>query len=162
MLKDNVELVRKTLDEAGWRYETTDFGSAMAFTGAIGGFEGLFRSFRFMLIVGEGEVQNYTNFPMFAPADKMAATAELVARLNARQMFGGFLMDCDTGEIRYHVAFPAAEVVRNTKDALAFLLFSPAQMMAKCSTAFNAVMTGLQLPKEAFAACARELDAEAK
>ena len=162
MLKDNVELVKNVMDEEGWRYEEKTLSSAVAFTGGIGGFTGMFRAFQFQLIVGENEVQNYALFPMSAPPEKISEVAELVARLNFRQMFGGFLLDCESGEIRYHIAFPSAEVMRNAKEALAFLLFSPAQMLDMGSAAFTAVLTGMKSPKEAFDDCSKNQQEERK
>lgn len=155
--KENAEVVKKFFDDNKLPYQIDERASVVVFNGVIGGFSGLYKSYRFTLVVGETDIQNFSYFPAHS-TDSVGAVAQFVAMANLRLAFGGFLLDCSTGEIRFHVAFPAHAVCNapdeRTRDAsMQFLLFVPAQIMAASAKGLNMVMTGAVSPAEAFATC---------
>ena len=77
--KENAAFVKKFLDEDDWHYEANDHGSVATVTGGIGGFKGLYNSYRFILFVGDDELQNYAMLPASAK-DKLPEMAEFITR----------------------------------------------------------------------------------
>lgn len=149
MSSDNIkQLVCKYFDEEKWHYEAEERDGELLITAGVGGFNGLYASYRFLLVVGDHEVQNFAQFPANA-RNAIASTAEFVARINSRLMYGAFLLDCDSGEIRFHQAFPAAAIMTQPQETLSFLVFSPVQMLDRFAKYFSAVITGLMSPQEA-------------
>ena len=47
--------------------------------------------------------------PVAVPADRRAAVAELLTRVNFGTVLGGFEMDYDDGEVRFKVSFPTED-----------------------------------------------------
>ena len=149
--KENAEFVRKFLDANDWHYEMNDHGRVATFTGGVGGFKGLYNSFRFILFVGEDEVQNYAMFPASAK-DKLPEMAEFITRANYGLKYGDFEMDWDDGEVRFHLAFPIA-AVRADEMILPTLLVAPPKMLDKYSKGFTEVLMGLKTPNDAIKEC---------
>lgn len=160
--KENVAIVRDFMARSHWHCEAEEREEVSVFAGTIGGFDGLYKAYRFMITVGDGEIQTYAFFPASAKG-AIAQTAEFIARANRMLVFGGFILDCDTGEIRFHAAFPA-QVIDNggnpeLRDAsLRFLLFMPVQMMDAYAMGLNKVITGAASPADAFASCSVPLE----
>ena len=74
---ENAELVMKFFDKNGWGpYNMLDDGCAARFFGEICGFEGLFKSFHFLLFVGDDVVESYVTYPISAK-DKILQVSEL-------------------------------------------------------------------------------------
>jgi len=142
------QTVLRYLDDGNWHYEVEERDSALLIRAGIGGFDGLYESYGILLVVGEHEVQSFAQFPANA-RNMIPQTAEFIARINSHLMFGSFLLNCDTGGIRFHLTFPAAAIETDTRDALDFLVFSPVQMLDSFAKNFSAVITGLMSPREA-------------
>ena len=152
--KENAEIIKKFLDEDDWHYEMHDHGRAAVFTGGIGGFKGIYNSFRFLLIVGDDELQNYATLPASAK-DKLPQMAEFITRANYGLKYGDFEMDWNDGEVRFHLAFPMS-AVRAVKILLPTLLMLPAKMLDQYSKGFTEVLMGLKSPADAIKDCEEE------
>lgn len=149
--KENAEFVKKFLDDDDWHCEMHDTGTAAVFTGGIGGFKGLYNSFRFMLVVGDSEVQNYTEFPASAK-EKRTQIAEFITRANYGLKYGAFEMDYNEGDVRFHLTMPMS-AVRADKMILPTLLIAPPRMLDQYSKGFSEVLMGLKTPEEAIKGC---------
>ena len=95
---ENAELVMKFFDKNGWGpYNMLDDGCAARFFGEICGFEGLFKSFHFLLFVGDDVVESYVTYPISAKdkigIDKLRGDLyKMVAEIHAgRYPFDNFL-----------------------------------------------------------------------
>lgn len=149
--KENVDVVKKFLDENDWHYDMHDHGHVATFTGGVGGFKGLYNSFRFILFVGEDEVQNYATFPASAK-DKLPEMAEFITRANYGLKYGDFEMDWNDGEVRFHLTFPMS-AVRADEMILPTLLMAPPRMLDQYSKGFTEVLMGLKTPADAIKDC---------
>ena len=152
--KENLEFVKNFLDGDDWRYEANDHGSVATVTGGIGGFKGLYNSYRFILFVGDDELQNYATLPASAK-DKLPEMAEFITRANYGLKYGDFEMDWNDGEVRFHLAFPMS-AVRAVKMLLPTLLMLPAKMLDQYSKGFTEVLMGLKSPADAIKDCEEE------
>ncbi len=149
--KENMEVVKNFLDGDDWHYDMHDHGHVATFTGGVGGFKGLYNSFRFILFVGEGEVQNYATFPASAK-DKLSEMAEFITRANYGLKYGDFEMDWNDGEVRFHLTFPMS-AVRADEMILPTLLMAPPRMLDQYSKGFTEVLMGLKTPADAIKDC---------
>ena len=149
--KENMDVVKKFLDENDWHYDMHDHGHVTTFTGGVGGFKGLYNSFRFILFVGEDEVQNYAMFPASAK-DKLSEMAEFITRANYGLKYGDFEMDWNDGEVRFHLTFPMS-TVRADEMILPTLLMAPPRMLDQYSKGFTEVLMGLKTPADAIKDC---------
>ena len=149
--KDNVKLVKDFLDGDGWRYKTYSQGNATTFLGEIGDFKGVYSSFRFMVFVGEEEVQNCAMFPASAK-DKMPEMAEFITRANYGLKFGRFEMDYRDGEVRFQLSFPIS-AARVDNKILPTLMIAPPRMLDQYSKGFTEVLMGLKTPADAIKDC---------
>ena len=149
--KENMDVVKKFLDENDWHYDMHDHGHVATFTGGVGGFKGLYNSFRFILFVGEDEVQNYATFPASAK-DKRPEMDEFITRANYGLKYGDFEMDWNDGEVRFHLTFPMS-AVRADEMILPTLLMAPPRMLDQYSKGFTEVLMGLKTPADAIKDC---------
>lgn len=149
--KENMEVVKNFLDGDDWHYDMHDHGHVATFTGGVGGFKGLYNSFRFILFVGEDEVQNYATFPASAK-DKLSEMAEFITRANYGLKYGDFEMDWNDGEVRFHLTFPMS-AVRADEMILPTLLMAPPRMLDQYSKGFTEVLMGLKTPADAIKDC---------
>ena len=149
--KENMDVVKKFLDENDWHYDMHDHGHVATFTGGVGGFKGLYNSFRFILFVGEDEVQNYATFPASAK-DKLHEMAEFITRANYGLKYGDFEMDWNDGEVRFHLTF-SMSAVRADEMILPTLLLAPPRMLDQYSKGFTEVLMGLKTPADAIKDC---------
>ncbi|MBQ2632828.1 MAG: YbjN domain-containing protein [Kiritimatiellae bacterium] len=149
--KENMDVVKKFLDENDWHYDMHDHGHVATFTGGVGGFKGLYNSFRFILFVGEDEVQNYATFPASAK-DKLPEMAEFITRANYGLKYGDFEMDWNDGEVRFHLTF-SMSAVRADEMILPTLLLAPPRMLDQYSKGFTEVLMGLKTPADAIKDC---------
>ena len=149
--KENMEVVKNFLDGDDWHYDMHDHGHVATFTGGVGGFKGLYNSFRFILFVGEDEVQNYATFPASAK-DKLSEMAEFIIRANYGLKYGDFEMDWNDGEVRFHLTFPMS-AVRADEMILPTLLMAPPRMLDQYSKGFTEVLMGLKTPADAIKDC---------
>ena len=149
--KENAEFVKKFLDETDWHYDMHDSGHAAIFTGGVGGFEGLYNSFRFIMFVGEDEVQNYAMFPASAK-DKLPEMAEFITRANYGLKYGDFEMDWNDGEVRFHLTFPMT-AIQADRLLLPTLLALPPKMLDQYAKGFTEVLMDLNTPAAAIKEC---------
>lgn len=149
--KENAEYVKKILDGDDWHYDMQDHGTVMTFTGGIGGFKGIYKSFQFVLFVGDDEAQSFASYPVFAK-EKLPETAEFITRVNYGLKFGQFQMDYEDGEVRFHLAFPMT-AVRADELTLPTLLALPAHMLDQFSKGYMEVLMGVKSPEEAIKDC---------
>ena len=152
--KENAEIIKKFLDEDDWHYEMHDHGRAAVFTGGIGGFKGIYNSFRFLLIVGDDEVQNYTTLPASAK-EMLPQMAEFITRANYGLKYGAFEMDWNDGEIRFHLTTPMSAILADRRRLIE-LLAIPSQMLDRYSRGFTEVLMGLKSPVDAIKDCEGE------
>lgn len=149
--KENAEFVKKFFDEDDWHYEMRDAETAVVFTGGIGGFKGLYNSFRYLLIVGDDEVQNYTQYPASAK-EKLPEVAEFITRANYGLKYGAFEMDWNDGEVRFHLTTPMAAILAD-RNNIPMITALPSQMLDRYSKGFTEVLMGLKTPEEAIKDC---------
>lgn len=149
--RQNAEIVKRYLDDNDWHYEMTDTGDTVVFTGRIGGFKGVYESFRFVMAVDEDTVQNFSTYPASAK-DKLPQMAEFLTRANYRMKYGAFEMDWNDGEVRFHVAIPMA-AIHADNDEVVRVLVLPATMLGRYSNGFSSVLLGVKTPAEAVRAC---------
>jgi len=149
--KENAEFVKTFLDGADCHYEMRDNGTATVFKGAIGGFDGLYKSFSYMLIVGEDEVHNYTMLPASAKA-RRPQIAEFVTRANYGLRHGSFEMGWDGGEVRFHMTIPMSAILAE-RAYIPVLIGFPAQMLNRYSKGFTEVLMDLKTPEDAIKNC---------
>ncbi len=149
--KENAEFVKKFLDAHDWHYDMNDHGHVATFTGGVGGFKGLYNSFRFILFVGEDEIQNYAMFPASAK-DKLSEMAEFITRANYGLKYGDFEMDWNDGEVRFHLSFPMSSVHAD-EIILPTLLMAPPRMLDQYSKGFTEILMSLKTPEDAIKDC---------
>lgn len=149
--KENAKFVKGYLDGDGWTCEMEDQGKAAVFISEIGGFNGIYNSYKFMLFVGDYEVQNYAFFPTSAK-DKLPEMAEFITRANYGLKYGDFEMDWNDGEVRFHLSFPMS-AVNADEMILPTLLMAPPKMLDKYSKGFAEVLMGLKKPADAIKDC---------
>ena len=149
---ENAELVMKFFDKNGWRpYNMLDDGCAARFFGEICGFEGLFKSFHFLLFVGDDVVESYVTYPISAK-DKILQVSEFITRANYGHKYGEFKMYCDYGDVCFHLAFPMS-AVRADEHLLQFILETPLKVLDKYAKGFTDVLMGVKRPEEAIKDC---------
>ncbi len=149
--KENAEFVKTFLDEDDWHYDMADHGTVATFTGGIGGFKGLYNSYRFLLFVGDDEVQNYSTLPASAK-DKLPQMAEFITRANYGLKYGAFEMDYGDGEVRFHVTYPMA-ALRAERELMLALMFLPGNMLDRYSKGLTEVLMDLKSPEDAIKDC---------
>lgn len=149
--KENMEYVKNFLDGDNWHYDMHDLGHAAVFTGGIGGFDGMYNSFRFILFVGDDEVQNCAILPASAK-DKLPKIAEFITRANYDIKYGDFEMDWNDGEVRFHLTFPMT-AIHADKILLPMLLILPPKMLDQYSKGFTEVLMDLKTPADAIKDC---------
>lgn len=149
--RENAEFVKKYLDDNDWKYEMSDRGHVSVATGGIGGFDGVYNSFRFLMLIGDDDVQNYAVMPMSAKT-KLAEMAEFITRANYGLRNGAFEMDYGDGEVRFHMTFPMAGV-RADPELVGAILGGCAQMLHKYSKGFMEVLMGMKSPEAAVKDC---------
>ena len=151
---ENAELVMKFFDKNGWGpYNMIDDGCAARFFGEICGFEGLFKSFHFLLFVGDDVVESYVTYPISAK-DKILQVSEFITRANYGHKYGEFKMYCDYGDVCFHLAFPMS-AVRADEHLLQFILETPLKVLDKYAKGFTDVLMGVKTPEEAIKDCVR-------
>ena len=149
--KENAEFIKNFLDGDDWYYEMQDHGSLATFCGGIGGFKGLYNSFRFVMFVDDDVAQNYATLPV-SFKDKLPQMAEFITRANYGLKYGAFEMNYDNGDVRFHLTLPMA-AIRADKMLLPMLLAIPAQMLDKYAKGFTEVFMDLKTPEEAIKDC---------
>ena len=149
--KENADFITKYLDDDEWKYELHDTGTVAVLTGGVGGFKGLYNSFRYLLIVGDDEVQNYTTFPASAK-QKRPQIAEFITRANYGLKYGAFEMDWNDGEVRFHLTIPMSAILADSNHIPA-LMALPSQMLDRYSRGFTEVLMDLKTPEEAIKDC---------
>lgn len=152
--RENAEFVKEFLDKGEWHYDMQDSGNAMVFTGMVGGFDGIYNSFRFILFVGDDELQNYAMLPACAK-EKLPEMAEFITRANYGLKYGDFEMDWDDGELRFHLTFPMSSA-RTDELILPTLMAAPPRMLDRYSKGFAEVLMGLKTPADAIKDCEGE------
>ena len=122
--KKNAAIVKKYLDDRGWKFKEQDLGKTVAYKGGIGGLAeegGVFDSYNFVLLVDENSVQSHTLMPTSAKS-KLAEVAEFITRANCGRRFGNFKLDYSDGEVRFHICFPACVLQNDLEDSLNFMI----------------------------------------
>ena len=153
--KENTEYIKKFFDDDDWHYDMHDIEDEQrtVFMGGIGGFKGLYGSFRFLLVVSDTEAQCYAIF-LFFSKEKLPQMAEFIARANYGLKYGAFEMDYADGEIRFHLTFPMV-ALRTDRNLMPVLIGIPAQMLDQYSKGFTEVLMDLKIPEEAIKDCVR-------
>ena len=149
--KENAEFVKKFLDDNDWHYDMHDLDKVMVFTGGVSGFKGLYNSFRFLMLVGDDEVQNYAMLPASAK-DKLPQMAEFITRANYGLKYGAFEMDYNDGKVRFHLTFPMT-AIRADRLLLPTLLALPPKMLDQYAKGFTEVLMDLNTPEAAVKDC---------
>ena len=153
--KDNAEIVKKYLDANDWHYDVRDHGTAVSFTGGLGGGKSVFSSFRFQLLVEDDCIQNFVVLPVGA-CEKKAEIAEFIARVNYPLKRGRMDMDYRDGEIRYHICVPIAALKQDSGDVLQEVLLIPGAMLTRYGDGIAKILFGGVDPKTAYELCEGE------
>lgn len=157
--EENVEAVKKFLDDDDWHYEMKSLNSATAFQGMVGGFKGLYSSFAFRLVVrGDDVVVSDAVFPA-SGAGKIPEISEFIVRANHGFKYGAFDLDPSDGEITFHMALPA-DTIHVDSEWVRALILIPLQTLAKYAKGFTSVLMGIKSPEEAVADCEREMESD--
>ena len=151
--RENAALVKRYLDANDWHYEMKEHPEAgtVTFRGGVGGFEGAYASFRFVLLVNDSLVQNYAMLPSSFKG-RVPQVVEFITRANYGMKLGSFEFDYDDLDVRFHLTFPI-EAVRADADQLAVLLHIPPRMLDKYAKGFTWILQGTRTPAEAVRAC---------
>ena len=151
--KENAALVKRYLDAHDWHYEMTEHPEAgmVTFSGGVGGFEGAYASFRFVMFVDDTLVQNYAMLPSSFKG-KVPEVVEFITRANYGMNLGAFEFDYDDFEVRFHLAFPVP-AVRAEEDLVAVLLQVPPRTLDKYAKGFTWIIQGAKTPAEAVRVC---------
>ena len=150
--KENMEVVKKFLDDNDWHYDMQDHGRVGVFMGGVGGFKGLYNSFRFILFVGDDELQNYAMFPASAK-DKLPEIAEFITRANYGLHMGCFELDFNDGEIRYKMSISNTALEANPDDEIGRIMSIPCSTIDTYSSGIIGVLSGYEEPEEAVKRC---------
>lgn len=157
--EENVEAVKKFLDDDDWHYETKSLDSVTAFQGTVGGFEGLYSSFAFRLVVrGDDVVVSDAVFPA-SGAGKIPEISEFIVRANHGFKYGAFDLDPSDGEITFHMSLPA-DTIHVDSEWVPALILIPLKTLAKYAKGFTSVLMGIKSPEEAVADCEREMKSD--
>ena len=151
--KENAAFVKRYLDANDWHYEMKEHPEAgmVSFRGSVGGFEGVYPSFRFVLLVNDTLVQNYAMLPSSFKG-KVPQVVEFITRANYGMKLGAFEFDYDDLDVRFHLAFPFA-TVRADEDQLLVLLHVPPRTLDKYAKGFTWILQGIRTPAEAVKVC---------
>ena len=153
----HASVVRTFLDKKGLCYEETDFGRAMAFTGGINGFTGKggeYDGYQYALLVDDNVVQSYAAMPE-SDVEKLSEMAEFVARANQGIQIGKFDLDCDDGEVRFHVALPVNALQNDAAHSMDLLLRGCLETLNRHAHAYKMVLKGEMTPSEAIGLAAQ-------
>ena len=108
---DNMECVRKILEEGGQDVKMQNLGGLVSFVGEVGGTKKVWKTIPFRVRVEKKAVQVFGMFPVPA-CDNLSGMAEFIARVNYRRSgLGVFEMNYESGEVRFHVALKMSEVL---------------------------------------------------
>ena len=151
--KENAALVKRYLDANDWHYEMKEHPEAgtVTFRGGVGGFEGAYASFRFVMLVNDSLVQNYAMLPSSFKG-RVPQVVEFITRANYGMKLGAFEFDYDDLDVRFHLTFPI-EAVRADADQLTVLLAVPPRTLNKYAKGFTWILQGTRTPAEAVRAC---------
>lgn len=154
--QENAAIIEKHLKDHDWHYDKEDRQDVVIFTGGVGGLGGAYDSVRIVITAQEDFIQAFAILPAKAH-DKLAEMSEFLHRANYGLRLGAFEMDCDDGEIRFHLTYP--DCVLNTEDrdaCLTALLVLPAHMFGVYSKGIAAILLGLATPEAAIKMCEGE------
>ncbi len=154
--EENVELVKKFFDDDDWHYETQSRDSLTVFQGSVGGFKGLYSSFRFRLCVIGGECFRVDAVFPASGSDKIPEISEFMARANHGLTFGGFDLDPSDGEITFQIRFPA-DTFHVDREWVGGTIAVATRTLARYAKGVTSVLMGLKSPEEAVADCEREI-----
>ena len=103
-------------------------------------------SCRELVIATANEIQTYAVCPIRARADVMPTVAEYITRANWNLKVGGFEMDYNDGEVRYHCCLPCAGGEPDAKcvDLVVVVAFL---MMERYGDGLLKALTGFGEPK---------------
>ena len=150
-LEENTALVERLLASDDWKCRKSQNKGSSIFEGAVGGFDGIYGSFRFVVAVDDSFVQIFAFLPASAKKH-LAETAEFITRVNYSLKHGSFQMDWNDGEVLYHICVPA-EAVHHDGEVFKIMLGLAPMMLSKHSAQLAAVVTGAKTAAEAFRDC---------
>lgn len=161
ILAENVSVVENFLKKEDWHCTKENLDDVVIFRGGITGFEGMYATYGFCLIVGAYDIQCFADFPAKV-MNAVVGVPELICRINCLLKYGCFELNCDSGELRFHICVPAVSVQNDTQNLMRFLLLSPARILDRYAAAINAVSTGVLSPKESLEKFSNVSDVEVK
>jgi len=101
-----LDSVAKYFESDGWRFEKHDEDDTLCMT--VRGDTGAWRC-----VVSTNEEEAVVFFfsvcPIFVPADYRVRASEYLMRVNRRVFLGHFIIDFDSGEVRYETTAPAPD-----------------------------------------------------
>lgn len=146
LLEKNVSVVEHFFAEDDWHCRKEVRDEVVIFRGGVAGFSGMYSDYAFLLVVGSYDIQCYATFPANLK-DAVTKVAELIARINYQIKYGGFELNCDNGELRFHICVPAVAVRHDSFALMRFLMLTPVQMLDRYAKVITAVLVGSDLPK---------------
>ena len=154
--KKVAQFVKWFFDDHDFKYRIADEREDKTiFTGDFSGFDGIYGSFRFMLVAEDDTLQCFCFLPTSVAEAKRIEIAEFIARANYGLRYGNFEMDFSDGEVRYHMALPAS-AVRADDANIARIVALPPRMLERYSDGFVAVLSGTKKPKQAVDDCEKD------
>jgi len=142
------ERVEAFLKDKQWQYKREDGKECVLIRSGIGGLGGVVDNFVFVLVIRDDEIQNYASLP-FSAKERVPECCEFVARANYSMKYGAFEVNCETGEIRFHMIYPFEALVANVNKAMERMLMIPVAMVSRYATGLSQVITGDKLPTDA-------------
>ena len=150
--KENAEVVKQYLDKNEVHYMMEDRGNVMVYTGPLGMKKGIFSSYQFRLYAEDDVIQIFVNLPISAN-EKTVEVAEFVARVNFSLKRGKMDVDCNDGEVRFHLCVPVAAMQADSDDTLQDMFLIPMLVLTKYAKGVaDIVFTGVDA-KTAYERC---------
>ena len=154
--KKNAEVAQRFLDKADWNYVINyDHPKKQVnFFYDIGGYRGIYKSFRSVLRVNSNMFKVVTFFPSSIQNSNIVEIVEFATRANGQLSYGAFKVDFDFKEIYFDIAFPIT-IINGEIDELDeilhfdFLLSCGAKMFDSYSYGFAKIIMGELTPARA-------------
>lgn len=138
--------VENYLKEDNWKYEIIDDG---VFRIGIRLHSKLQHAKMYILVYKEDFTVTAVS-PIGADEKTMSAVAEFITRVNYNLLLGGFEMDYDDGEDRYHSSMHCGSTPP-TKEQIAHLVYITGSMLDRYGDALAKVIYGFASPREVLA-----------
>ena len=138
--------VRQVFDEESYHYEQSEDENSISIIFPV---EGKLEQSTTILSFRDDLLITNTYVEADAEEDCRQQAAEFLLRANRGLVHGGFELDYDNGEIRYHRALDCKDRTDLSKNLILIQIISNLNALDKYGDALLGVLIGLKSPKEA-------------